>query len=609
VIWLSDIVENITLVGSLNLDARMNGAVNIIIGNDGNNELWGEGNNDTIAGGLGDDRIDGGSGDDDLDGGDGIDTAVFAGNLAGYKISLVSPGEIRVGRPDDVDTITGVEFLQFADATINTAQFLGFAVGPGGVYASINDPVNPPRAMDDVVPGDKVFLIGGYSNETAVVSVDNLTFDAGSGSLEIVLQLGAGISSVSLAGFGPIDVIGNALGNTITGNNGNNLIDGGAGADVMAAGLGDDTYVVDDVGDSISDAGGIDTVRAAMDYALGTGFDNLVLTGGDDLVGNGNSAVNAITGNGGANILHGLAGNDSMAGGGGNDLLNGGVGADAMSGGEGDDIYYVDSASDSVTELAGQGYDTVRSSVTFSLAPEIERLVLRGTADLNGKGNDLANDVWGNAGANRLDGGAGDDRLNGGGGIDRLIGGLGDDVFVIDTAKDVVTEYAGQGTDRIESLVSKALVINVENLALRGTARINGLGNELANAITGNAGINLLDGKTGLDTLTGGQGRDSFAFSTALGAGNVDTITDFAVADDTIRLDDAIFANLGGLRWLAASAFFAGTAAHDADDRIIYDSATGALFYDADGAGGVAQARFATLGAGLAVTNFDFYVF
>ena len=117
----------------------------------------------------------------------------------------------------------------------------------------------------------------------------------------------------------------------------------------------------------------------------------------------------------------------------------------------------------------------------------------------------------------------------------------------------------------------------------------------------------MLDGKGGADLLTGLGGADSFAFTTALGAGNIDTIGDFSVADDTIRLENAVFTGLAAGA-LAAGAFNTGAAASQADDRIVYNSATGALLFDADGAGGAAAVQFATLSGGLALTSADFLV-
>ena len=150
----------------------------------------------------------------------------------------------------------------------------------------------------------------------------------------------------------------------------------------------------------------------------------------------------------------------------------------------------------------------------------------------------------------------------------------------------------------------------VENLTLTGSANINGTGNSFVNKLIGNSGNNILNGGSGSDTLTGLGGNDSFVFDTALGATNVDTITDFNVVNDTIRLENAIFTTIAGTGTLTAAQFVAnasGTAA-DSSDRIVYETDTGKLFYDSNGnaAGGAVQ--FGLLTSGLAVTNADFLV-
>lgn len=119
-----------------------------------------------------------------------------------------------------------------------------------------------------------------------------------------------------------------------------------------------------------------------------------------------------------------------------------------------------------------------------------------------------------------------------------------------------------------------------------------------------------LYGGTGNDTLDGGANTDSFFFDTAPGPGNVDTILNFVTADDTIKLENAVYTALTTTGYLSAAAFCTGAAALDASDRIIYNSATGALYYDADGTGPTAQVQFATLvGVTGTVTNADFVVY
>lgn len=127
-----------------------------------------------------------------------------------------------------------------------------------------------------------------------------------------------------------------------------------------------------------------------------------------------------------------------------------------------------------------------------------------------------------------------------------------------------------------------------------------------ADQLYGGTGNDRLWGGAGADVLSGGTGTDIFVFDAPFAAA-VDRITDFSPADDTIRLENAIFTGLvtGGLR---TSAFHAGTKAHDSTDRVIYDAGTGAVYFDADGTGALAAQQFAQLTPGLAVTQADFYV-
>ena len=246
-----------------------------------------------------------------------------------------------------------------------------------------------------------------------------------------------------------------------------------------------------------------------------------------------------------ANSLTGTAGSDYLWGFGGNDTLNGGAGNDYIDGGN------------------GSGADSI----------------------LGGAGNDI------------LIGGPSNDTLDGGTGADTMYGGLHDDTFVVDDAGDVVIELAGGGNDLVRSSISYTLAAEVNRLTLTGSAAINGTGNGLANTIVGNSAANLINGGTGIDTLTGGGGADSFVFDAAPGTANADRITDFVRGQDKIVLDGGVMASLGASGNLAAGdvRFFSGSAAHDANDRIIYNSATGQLFYDADGNGSGAQQLIATL--------------
>lgn len=292
-------------------------------------------------------------------------------------------------------------------------------------------------------------------------------------------------------------------------------------------------------------------------------------TGNDQLTGT--VFADRIEGFAGNDHLRGLAGDDILSGGAGNDTLEGGSGRDRLIGGVGNDVYIVD-AMDEIVETANAGIDRVEAAFSYTLGANLENLVLRGAAAINGAGNGLSNQITGNAAANRLDGGAGHDTLLGGGGADRLfggagndllnggvgddrldggagndrllggqgrdtlVGGLGNDVYVID-ALDLIVEAANAGIDRVEAAFSYTLGANLENLVLTGAAAITGTGNALANQIVGNSANNRLNGGAGHDTLLGGGGADRLFGDTgndSLNGGIGNDLLDGGADNDTL---------------------------------------------------------------------------
>ena len=239
------------------------------------------------------------------------------------------------------------------------------------------------------------------------------------------LTLAATLENLDASNTGTtkLNLTGNASANILTGNDAANILNGGTGADTMIGGLGNDIYVVDNIGDTVTENAdeGTDTVKSSISYLVGENLENLTFIGTAAINGTGNELDNVITGNTGNNIL------------------DGNTGAATMKGGLGNDTYYVDNVGDVVTELADQGTDTVKSSISYTLGANLEKLTLIGTDVINGTGNTLSNVLVGNISDNILNGGGGNDTIYGGLGNDTLTGGVGTDSFVFNTALDAAT--------------------------------------------------------------------------------------------------------------------------------------------------------------------------
>ena len=283
--------------------------------------------------------------------------------------------------------------------------------------------------------------------------------------------------------------------------------------------------------------------------------------------------------------------------------------------------YYVTLDATAFHDGSSNNYSGISTADAFNFATvpatPTTGQTINGTSAANTlTGTEFADIINGLADNDTLNGMGGNDKLDGGTGADQMAGGTGDDSYYVDNTGDTITEASNAGTDTVYSGFSFTLGSNIENLFLTGSSAANGTGNSLNNVLTGNSAANRLDGSTGndtlsgkggADTLTGGSGRDTFVFDTTLSSSNVDRIADFNVNDDTIALSRAIFSASGlGSGTLSSSAFVRGSSAADGSDRFIYNSSTGALYYDRDGSGGAGQQQIATLNKGLGLTAADF---
>jgi Ca2+-binding RTX toxin-like protein len=541
---------------------------------------------------------------------------------------LGSTDSIRVVGYFKTDGSNSVEQIRFADGTQWTPEQIKLLVLQG---SSENDTLTGFASDDslyggggndllygldgnDVLDGGDYFdtLIGGLGNDTLlggygddsmvggdgddvyqVSSLGDKVVESLNGGIDTIeadlsLTLVADVENLKLTGTQAINGTGNELDNVIVGNSGNNTLSGAAGNDLLDAGAGDDrliggagddtlvggagndVFVVDSLGDQVSDASGIDTVEASISYSLGEEVENLTLTGTANLNGSGNTLNNTLTGNAGANLLEGGAGNDRLVGAAGNDTLQGGEGSDtyvyasgwgrdviADTGAEGVDVIEfaaginpslikVSHEGDDLLLASWEGADSIRVVGYFNTAsggtPELIRFadgtqwdreqlrtrMLQGdigndtlfgfeTADklIGNGGNDQLfgqqgdDTLYGWSGNDLLDGGDGNDILEGYTGNDTMIGGAGDDRYWVNGG-DTIIEAVDGGVDTVYSRVSLTLGDNLENLELSGPA-VDGIGNALNNDIRGGDGNNLLKGGAGDDRLNGGQGKDTLS--------------------------------------------------------------------------------------------------
>jgi Ca2+-binding RTX toxin-like protein len=611
---------NDTLNGGDGIDTLLGGAgIDVLNGDAGDDIITGGADNDTANGGAGNDRFIAtlGDGNDAYTGAAGTDTYDLSATNAGATVTATSSTSAETGT-DTLATIENIIGSQGGD-TITLGAGVNVVDGQGG-----NDTISGGDG-DDILSGGLGLdtLNGDIGNDTLNGDADNDTLNGG-----------AGLDTLN-GGIGNDTLNGDAGNDTLNGDAGDDILNGGVGIDVLNGGADNDTInvVLGEGPDTINGGAGIDTLNIigtaaantlTVAYAGGpmiTSFNNPTpntftgieavtadLLGAVDTLSYAGSTVDvtvvldsnlAVAGEVGtasgfssiANIENviGGTGNDTITGsalannlqgGAGNDLLDGAGGVDTMIGGTGDDTYVTDGG-DTLTEGAGAGTDTVRSSVNFTLAANFENLTLLGAA-LTGTGNGVANVIIGNgndnslsglAGADTISGGdgndiivggtendildgdagndtlqgdAGDDTLRGGIGADTMTGGAGNDTYYVDSLADVVIEAAGGGIDTVFTTIANYVApANVENVVFIGAGNTTLTGDGGDNTLSGGAGDDTLSGAGGNDTLNGNAGNDTLnggIGNDILNGGADNDIFNYVIGDgaDTVNGGDGL---------------------------------------------------------------------
>ena len=539
-------------------------------------------------------NLTGGNGNDTLDGADGVDT--LKGGLGNdtYHVDLkITNAGKSTATVSLQDTLT--ELANQGEDTIHLyfdgASYLGTA---------------PAKASTIILAANFEHLDASEAeallNLTGNTVANHITGNDGN---NIILGLAG---NDTLEGLDGNDSLDGGIGNdSLVGGDGDDTLIGGVGLDTLAGGTGNDTYIINltkaspteaSLEDTVTEeiAEGTDTIKLVGSQTFtsnvtlnmtapifenienldisGTASTKLNITGNDaDNYLTGNAAANALEGGDGNDTLEGGAGNDTLTGGNDNDKLFGGAGLDTLTGNDGND--FIDGGADNDSISGGSGTDML----------------------FGGLGNDT---IDGGDDADFIDGEAGNDSLLGGNGNDTIFGGAGNDFI-----------DGGDGFNQLEGEDGNDTIIGGNN----GNVIEGGAGNDTLTGDDGNDNLqggdgndkldggnddDYLNGGNGIDTLIGGAGADIFSFDSPVIAANADIINDFSGSGenedgDKIQLDAYFFSAFLNSESVDGGNIAYGAKALDNNDFLIYDAATGKLYYDADGNGSKAQVLVATL--------------
>jgi Ca2+-binding RTX toxin-like protein len=573
----------------------------LLLGDAGDNIINALGGDDTIDSGLGHDVVDGGAGNDLLIIDYSSNTYNGTEPLSGLFVSIDDP--IQSDNFFAYNSASG-SFDQVYFSHIERFKVIGTAAGDNIYAGSGNDELSGGAGQD--------YINGGAGNDTIEGGTGNDELYADGGN--DIINGGAG-DDLAYGLAGEDEINGGAGNDTVSGGGDNDKVYGGAGNDDVYGGAAND----------LLDGG------AGQDYIEGgEGNDTILGSNGND----------TILGGSGNDYLHGGNGNNNLDGGTGDDILDesgAGTGLNALVGGSGSDTYGVYNSGTVITENVNEGNDSVWTMVNYTLAENVESLYLVGS--ITGIGNDGSNVIsgygfgdnsifglggddvlYGGEGSDYLNGGTGSDYLNGGTGsdvldgsgggasLDTFAGEAGNDTYGVYNSATIIIENAGEGNDSVWTAVNYTLAANVEHLYLVGD--VTGIGNAENNTIFGfGTGNNIIDGGAGNDNLFGGAGSDTFILSKT----STDSIGDFAVGSDKLQISASTFGGglvagiLSGGQLLSGSTVGAGSATNAAQ-RFLYNTTTGALYFDANGSAAGNGVQIATLATQPGISGNDFSI-
>ncbi|MCW5312857.1 calcium-binding protein [Nostoc sp. KVJ3] len=540
-----------------------------IVGSNGNDTLSaGTGGNDTIDGGKGDDylsiTLDGSiAGNDTIDGGNGNDYLSInfsdpTGGITSTFNAITNIGSIKGG----TNSVTYKNIERYS-LTISGTAYDDNIVGGNG-----NDTLSTGTGGNDTIDGGKGddLLSVNFSNATGGIT----------SSFNAITNIGAiteGTNSVTYKNIEGLSISGTAYNDNIVGSNGNDTIsttfsgndaiDGGTGDDLLfiAYDFLSDPNVTRGITSTFNATTNIGSITAGTNSVSYKNIERLNISGTnyDDFIvgGNGNDTLS------GGDLDN--AGNDTIIGGAGNDYLkvNYSIYNNLLDGGDGNDYFNLHNTFGNNTLNGGDGND----SLDFS----------NDSSDFPIPSNNLVTQT--------VDGGTGDDYLS----------------FYNNRVTQGITSTFNAATN-IGSITADTDRVNYKNIE-----RLNILGTAYDDLIVGSNGNDTLSGGNGNDSLYGGDGIDTFTFSSY--NDGVDSLYDFNATNEVIQVSAVGFG--GGLSTpsLKANQFTIGTSATTSEERFIYNSVTGALYFDQDGsAAGFTQVKFAQLSTGLSLTNNNFVV-